>query len=424
MTLTDEIYRDLMDGLKTGMDYDKVRLKWETSKGPFYNALQRVFADIATELAKASSDLNAALQQTREAQQRVAALEVREKKTDIDLKAKTDEKASIEQQKESTTKQLRRVNSELVKKRGLLALAGELDEIGFGMRELRQLHAALVAIGTKRGLKAKEAAAVFFSDLKDYDAKVGFEREVQRLGTVSETSRLEAQKWQAEKEALDRAYKDKKQAVDAMESLLKQGVKPEHIPVWDKSVQPAGGVDQLSRDLANYKSVRGSVAALEKEIKRLEVLRAELSGEVNALEKSKAAAQGALTAMSKAGVDELKATKEAALSGVRDIIVELRNEARSSLGVKSEAAALERELVWARYLAANDETLRKAPIEFPEFLLRIVARYCRLKGFNRNIRVPDRIREEGGSYSFYEGPPLLELLEWALTGVTMTKTGR
>ena len=47
MSLTDEIYRDLMDGLKNGVEYDKVRLKWEGSKGPFYNALQRVFADVA-----------------------------------------------------------------------------------------------------------------------------------------------------------------------------------------------------------------------------------------------------------------------------------------------------------------------------------------------------------------------------------------
>jgi hypothetical protein len=32
MTLTDEIYRELMDGLRTGVDYDKLRLKWEGSR--------------------------------------------------------------------------------------------------------------------------------------------------------------------------------------------------------------------------------------------------------------------------------------------------------------------------------------------------------------------------------------------------------
>lgn len=424
MTLTDEIYRELMDGLRTGVDYDKVRLKWEGSKGPFYNALQRVFADAATEVAQASSELNAALQASRESQQRAAALEAQERKAETELKATTDEKKLLGQQTATARKQLQKVNSQLTAKKRLLNQAGDLEEMNFGLKQLQQLHGTLVEIGTKRGLKPKEAIVGFFSDLEDYDAKVGFEREIQRLNTVAETSRLEAKKWQAEKDAIERAYRDKKDAVNAMESLLKQGVQPEHIPVWGKSVQAAGGVEGLSRDLAKYKSVRESVAAWEKEIKRLDMLRAELSGEVNALEKRRAETQGATSIMSKAGVDEIRATRQEAVSGVRAAIVEFMNEAKVHTELRVEAAKLEKELTCARYLAANDEMLQKASIDIAEILLQTVVRYCRLRGFNHRVRVPQAVAQEGVFYSYYDGVPFLELLQWVVTGLSMAKIGR
>lgn len=327
MTLTDEIYHELMDGLKNGVDYEQMRLKWKGSKGPFYNALQRFFADVAAELGKAFSDLNAALQKSGEAQQRLALLEAKERKIETEVKAKTDEKESLDQQTGDAGKQLQKVNGELAAKKRLLNRAAELEEMGFGPNQLQQLHETLMAIGTKRGVKVKEATAAFFSDLKDYDAKVGFGREIQRLDTIAETSRLEAGKWQAEERSLERACKYKKQVIDAMGSLLNSGVKPEDILVWGRSVQAAGGVEELSRDLARYKSVRESVAAWHKEIKRLEMLRAGLSGEVDGLEKRRAELQGAVNSMSKAGVDEIKAAREEALSGVTAVIADLTERA-------------------------------------------------------------------------------------------------
>jgi len=327
MTLTDEIYHELMDGLRSGVDYEQIRLKWEGSKGPFYNALQRVFAYVAAELGKAFSDQNAALQKSGEAQQRLALLEAEERKIETEVKAKTDEKELLGQQTGDAGKQLQKVNGELAAKKGLLNRAAELEEKGFGPNQLQQLHETLVAIGTKRGAKPKQAVAEFFNDLQDYDAKTGFEQEVRRLDTVAETSRLEAKKWQAEERSLERAYKYKKKVIDAMGSLLNSGVKPEDIPVWGRSVQAAGGVEELSRDLARYKSVRESVAAWHKEIRRLEMLRAGLSAEVDGLEKRKAEMQGLLTALSKTGIDEIKAAREEALSGVTAVIADLTEKA-------------------------------------------------------------------------------------------------
>lgn len=352
MTLTDEIYQELMDGLRTGMDYDKVRLKWEGSKGPFYNALQRVFADAAAELAKASSDLNAALQKSGEAQQRLAVLEAKEKEIATEVKAKTDERESLEQLTGNARKNLQKVNSELAKKKGLLNQAGELQEMGFGLKRLRQLYVSLAAIGTKRGLKAKEAMAGFFSDLEDYDAKVGFEREIRRLDTIAETSRSEARRWQAENETLKRAYAEMRDAVNAMESLMKLGVKTEHILAWNKIVEVVGGVEQLNRDLGRYKSAKETLAAWDKEAQRLTLKRDELTGEVSQLEMHRAEIQGAITTLSKVGVDEIKATKEEALFGVTAVISDLTEKA---LAVGEELGRCQGMLdsnEWARSLSS------------------------------------------------------------------------
>jgi len=46
LSLTDQIYQELVDGLKTEQDYTHLRAKYDANKGPFYNALGRLFHDM------------------------------------------------------------------------------------------------------------------------------------------------------------------------------------------------------------------------------------------------------------------------------------------------------------------------------------------------------------------------------------------
>ena len=57
MTLTDEIYAELKNGLWTNLDYDGLRLKYEKNKSSFYNALQMVLAEAGADMTKLSSEL-------------------------------------------------------------------------------------------------------------------------------------------------------------------------------------------------------------------------------------------------------------------------------------------------------------------------------------------------------------------------------
>jgi len=45
-SLTDEIYAELVDGLKTGLDWTQFLAKHGASKGPLYNAVGRFFNDL------------------------------------------------------------------------------------------------------------------------------------------------------------------------------------------------------------------------------------------------------------------------------------------------------------------------------------------------------------------------------------------
>jgi chromosome segregation ATPase len=56
MTLTDEIREELREGLKKGVKYEQIRAKYDRDKGPFYNALETIFADIGTEIEKFSME--------------------------------------------------------------------------------------------------------------------------------------------------------------------------------------------------------------------------------------------------------------------------------------------------------------------------------------------------------------------------------
>jgi len=62
-SLTDEIYAELVDGLKIGLDWTQFLAKHGASKGPLYNAIGRFFNDLepkVTALGAVQAKLDAA----------------------------------------------------------------------------------------------------------------------------------------------------------------------------------------------------------------------------------------------------------------------------------------------------------------------------------------------------------------------------
>jgi chromosome segregation ATPase len=421
MNITDQIHQELMDGLKTNLDYEGLREKWAGSKGPFYNALQRVFADSGAELAAIHSEVESARRQAAAAQQQVEALARQQKKADQGVEAARKEERSTKERTVNLRKEADKLEREIRAKRELVNKVQALEEIGFHSKHLHQLHDTVVDIGTRRGLKPKEALAAYFSDLADYDALVGFQRERKRLETIIKTLKLEAQKCEAQKDSLERDCKDKKDVVHALESLLKQGAKPEHILAWNKAVEAAGGVEELTRDLATYKSLKEALAAGRKVVNALSMQKQEFAGEVNALQARKAEIQGAVRAMSAAGMAEITAAKSAALAEIKAMMAGLAIEVKQAAEVKVEAAKLENELYYARFLKPDDEALRAAPKEVPELFMRKVVAYCRLRVGFAKAPCPAYIRGRIYPFGVIGEITLADLLEWGLEALTEAK---
>lgn len=213
--------------------------------------------------------------------------------------------------KNALNEQIETLEAKLGEKSELIKQVGELEKLGFDTERLRQLQDALTEIGAKSGFKGKEAVTKFFNDLLDYDAKTGFEREVQRLETITETKKLEAGKWQAEADNLSRRHKDRSEAIAAVQSLIKHGVNIEQIVSWSGIVSKLGGPEELENKLGNYKSIRELLNAKKEEVAACQLRLTKAQSQAEILEKERGKIEAAIVALKVAGVKELKAMAEA-----------------------------------------------------------------------------------------------------------------
>jgi len=330
MSLTDEIYAELVDGLKTGsLDWTAFIAKYSASKGPLYNAIGRFFHDmepkvrelgeVQAELDAAGLTLNQLDQKTKEAESNVASLEDR---------------------KNTLNEEIEGLETKLGEKNEVIKQVGELEKLGFDTERLRQLKDALTEIGAKHGLTGKEAVSKFFAELKDYDAKVGFEREVQRLETITETKKLEAEKWQAEADSLSRRHKDLSEATAAVQSLIKHGVNIEQIVSWSGIVSKLGGPEELEKKLGDYKSIRELLNVRKEEVAACQLRLTKAQSQAETLEKERAKIEARIDALKVAGIKQLEAMTEAAGKQLKAMVTSEIKEAQDvAREIRSEFAA-------------------------------------------------------------------------------------
>lgn len=86
--------------------------------------------------------------------------------------------------------------------------------------------------------------------------------------------------------------------------------------------------------------------------------------------------------------------------------------------VKAKAGKLENELMYARFLTTTDDAVLKAfPLKVVFTLLDKVATYCKLKGLNPIVRVPDSLSRKYFLLPSFSEIALLDLLTWAQVGL-------
>jgi chromosome segregation ATPase len=340
-TLTDEIYAELVDGLKTGLDWTQFLAKHGASKGPLYNAIGRFFNDMEAKV-RALSEVQAKLD--------AAGLEL----DSLDQKIKEAEGslAPLEDRRNALNDQVKTLETRLAEKSELAGHLVELGKLGFDIERLKQLREALTEIGAKHGFKGKEAVSKFFDDLKDYDARIGFEREIQRLETITGTKKLEAEKWQAEADSLARRHKDLSEAITAAQTLIKHGVNIEQIVSWNGIVSKLGGAEALQDKLGEYKSMSELLNARKEEAEAYGLRLTKAQSQLETLQKERAKIEAAIDALKVAGVKKLQAMAEATEKQLKAVAAsEIREAQAVGQEVRSE---------FVNYFAQLDKLLEKA----------------------------------------------------------------
>jgi len=303
LSLVDEIYSELLAGLKTGdLSWTSFLAKYSASKGSLYNAIGRFFSDMEPEIRR----LNETQAKSDEARVQLESLNQKIKEDDKAIQEKNHHIVGLEEKQDMLKEQIETLESTLVQKGETLERLQELEELDFGKERIEALHATLAEMATKRGFKPEEVGNAFFAELKDYDTKIGFEQELQRLAAVTEAKKVEAEKWRTEAETCETKHKELQGITSAIQSLNKSGVKPKQVVSWNNALIGFGGVEGLEKGLNRYGSIEKLVAAKKRERKRLDIRVAELNGKLDTLKEQKAEIEGSIKALRVSAVAEIE----------------------------------------------------------------------------------------------------------------------
>ena len=467
MTITEDIYRELVEGLGNHADWQQFLAKHSNSKGPLYNALAKVLSEIPARLTALSETIEQRQAQLDDVGRQLDDSDQKMKTTDKALQAKHEDLIRLEEKANALKKRIELLDKQLKQRTSFSERLRELEKLGFDENRLTTLHAKLVEMGAKRGLKPSEATKRFFADLKDYDAVQGFAQEAERLKTIIKTKTLEAQKWQAELDGLVRRHADLSDTIAVIQGLANDGVRTEEIKAWSQIVNKLGGLRDFQRQLEQYGSMSALVTARKKDLEGCNKKLAELEGQVSTLDEQKAKIEGAIAALSASGVKQITTVGSKALgeleslstSGIDEItktgdkittsldrlcstgaqristigdmavaelkalLAETRVETKRLSDLKAESGKFEKELMCARYFTTGDSAVIKSlPSEVVSGFVDRAASYCRLNNLDYKVRMPDRIYDKYYSKNSaitwaHPEVSLLDLASWLQVGL-------
>lgn len=323
-----------------------------------------------------------------------------------------------EERERSTRERLSQLDQAVDAKAELLTRAKELEKLELDAARLGELHSTVGTIGAKYGLGREEALRRFFDQLKEYDAALGFEAEANRWETIAETNRLESEKIKVQLDGLELKYGERKEAVDAMESLLKHGIKPHQIPTWNRILARFKGPEQFDQELERYKGAGELLKAKRKEIARREGRMAELDAQAKALKQELSEIQGSIKTLSNSGVVEVAKVRDKAIAQLQALLEGIRKETERWGQLKAEAGKLEKELKYGRFLtAADDEVLKAYPEEMVCSFLDRVLRWCKLNNVNPLVKMPEAVSPPFLYIGRGAQLRLVDLIVWAEAGL-------
>ncbi len=303
MSLTDDIYRELLDGLKNNLDWQQFMAKHSGSKGPLYNAIRRFFTEVGPKIVALNEEKSRVQSELDQAGLTLDSLNQKIKEAESNI-------ASLEDRENVLNGQVETLEVKLAAKSELVKHLAELEKLGFNIERLILLSDALREIGAKHGFKSKEAVNKFFGDLKDYDLILEAEVQLKGLQTKIETKKLEAENWQAKEETLRRKHDDLKEAIEAVVALRAKSIDVSQIITWHQILTRFQTVEQFGESLTRYGDMTTLLKAREEEAESCELRLTKAQSQLETLKKERARIEAAIDALKVAGAEELKAMTE------------------------------------------------------------------------------------------------------------------
>jgi DNA repair exonuclease SbcCD ATPase subunit len=175
----------------------------------------------------------------------------------------------------------------------------EIDALDLSVQNIGELTHKVTEISSLYGMDKKQALEKFFSNIDaQYEAKLGYENELNRLQARKSRLSDELTHIEANLRRLENVYAEKKGILDKLDSLNGRGVKNENLIHWDeilaeteidlitvrREISQLGGLRQwFDEKNKDKKKLEGEVEALTREIDTLKIQKENYEAELKAL---------------------------------------------------------------------------------------------------------------------------------------------
>lgn len=405
-TLTQTIKQELLDSVNDTAGLQAVLQKHRHSKGPLYIGLAQATTSLIEKLQTLS--------------QRCGELEKEYQERERQINTQENKLADLNKALEEKNKAMASLDAKAEQNRGLLDQAEALRGLGFGPDELATLHHMLAGTAASVGATPGEAMTIFFQQIDRYQDVVFLDLETKRAETKATQAKAEAERWQAEAKAEEAKTKAHIATINLTDKWLSHGVKEKDFLEWDRILQKTGASPHdLTRALDSY----GSLETLcRKRTERAEELQGQLTdseARLKALHQQEAQVRAGIEATRDGALKEMEKISYQACQHLNVLL----QRATQYADLDRQAAQLAEEIPLARaFLRNKPELWAKVSRESIEYLMACVIRWARDGDHNRQVPIPEAIRQRT-SLTKPIKISLVDLLIWAFTGI-MTEEAR
>jgi DNA repair exonuclease SbcCD ATPase subunit len=321
------------------------------------------------------------------------------------------EKEGVEKRLSELKEEVARLDEEKSRVEGALRLYEELRKAGFEEDVLRGLKEASDKYG---GVKGVIEAVKTYGSLTDLKSVLE-ELEERKSSVEAELKKLEADRahLQTVIDMCDKLLYELKFSVPAITEVYEIAKRyGEPVEVL-KAVGRYGELKAIEEDVEELTAKKRE---LESRIKELSTQVQERRGLIDELRRT---ARGLLEPFVKELSKDVELLGRKFSDAVDAISSKYEEYARRYGELKAECGKLEEELRLARVIQAlikYPSELKELPLDYDIQMLRAVMNHCRIKGVNPRVRVLKTVSDKY-KINPYTAVELLDLLEWAITGL-------